>query len=166
MRSSFVIAVAASASAAGLAFAAETEPTPLVRCGGWACSVTAVEVKGVDTAEAWFLARTTEENAKSDCDAREGDDFKVCVAEQIAQPPIVVEANCEEGTAGFYGAEPSKLSAKAKQGKLPHAELPEYWEDREMSHRARFTVITWFELLCPKATAKWHIRMEPEEPQQ
>ncbi len=152
--------------AAGLALAAEGEAPQLVRCGGWACSVTAVEVKGADTAEAWFLARTTEKDAQSDCDANEGDALKTCVAEQVARPPIVVEANCEEGTVGLYGVDPPyKVSAKAKAGKLPHAEDPAFWEDEEMTHRARFTVITWFELLCPAATAKWPVRLEPQSPE-
>jgi hypothetical protein len=160
MRLRTIVAAATVIFAAG-ALAAEGDAPQLVRCGGWDCTVTAVEVKGVDTAEAWFLARATEKDAESDCDAQEGDQAKACVADLMGRPPIVVEANCEEGTAGFYGVDPPyKISAKAKQGKLPHAEDPAFWEGEEMSHRARFTVITWFELLCPAAAAKWHIRQE------
>ena len=66
----------------------------------------------------------------------------------------------KRGLASFYGADAYKLTEKAKKGEFRHAEEAGYWET-EMSHRAIYTVITWFNLLCPKASAKWNIRQEP-----
>jgi hypothetical protein len=51
------------------------------------------------------------------------------------------------------------LSAKAKAGQLAHAQDPAFWEG-EMSHRARSTVISWFNLLCPKLSRKLNIKEE------
>ena len=114
-------------------------------------------MRGIDTQAAWALGRATKENAEADCSGHEGADFAPCVAEQMARPPLVIIANCEEGTAAYFGGEEFKLSAKAKRGELPHAQDPAFW-DSEMTHRARTTVITWLNLLCPKASAAWHVR--------
>ena len=70
---------------------------------------------------------------------------------------FVITADCEEGSAGYSGGEHFKVSAKAKRGELPHAQDEAFWGS-EMSHRARTTVITWLNLLCPKASAAWHVR--------
>ena len=72
-----------------------------LRCGGWACSLTATKLSGVNSESAWALGRTTKADAENDCGGREGQDFKDCVAEQTARPPVVITANCEKGTASF-----------------------------------------------------------------
>jgi hypothetical protein len=55
------------------------------------------------------------------------------------------------------GAEHFKVSERAKQGELPHAQN-EAFRDSDMTHRARTTVITWLNVLCPKASAAWHVQ--------
>jgi hypothetical protein len=116
-----------------------------------------VEVKGIDTKEAWALGRTTKQDAEEDCSGHgKGADFASCVSEQMARPPFVITADCEEGIAA-WGGEQFKVSAKAKRGELPHAQDEAFW-DTGMTHPARTTVITWLNLLCPKASAAWHVR--------
>lgn len=114
-------------------------------------------MNGIDTKEAWALGRTTKRDAEEDCSANEGDELTRCVSEQMARPPLVITADCDEGIAAYSGGEDFKLSAKAKRGELPHAQDPEFWET-DMTHRARTTVITWLNLLCPKASAAWHVQ--------
>jgi hypothetical protein len=144
------------ATSAGLA-AEKSDAKSFLRCGGWDCSLTAVEVKGIDTKEAWALGRATKQDAEEDCSGHEGADFAPCVSEQMARPPLVITADCEEGIAAYSGGEHFNVSAKAKRGELPHAQDPAFW-DSEMTHRARTAVITWLNLLCPKASAAWHVR--------
>ncbi len=130
-----------------------------LRCGAWNCSLTAIELSGVDTKNAWALGRTTKKDAEEDCSGREAKNFLTCVLEEIGRPPVVITLNCEEGVASYYGGEDFKLSDKAMAGQLPHAQNPDFWQS-EMSHRARTTVISWFRLLCPKASAQWNVRKE------
>ncbi len=132
----------------------------LLRCGGWDCSLTASELKGVDTDKAWALGRTTRKDAEADCSARKGREFMLCVTEQMARPPIVVNANCEEGIAWTYGGDEFRLTDEAKAGQLAHAQDARFWQS-QMTHRARTTVIRWFRVLCPRASEKWHVREEP-----
>jgi hypothetical protein len=131
-----------------------------LRCGGWNCDLTATEIRSINTTQAWALGRTTERDAKNDCQAREGPDFKACVADQMSRPPLVITANCVEGTVGIAGAnEEYKISEKAKKGQFADAEGQAFW-DGDLTHRGRITVITWFRLLCPNASAKWHVRAQ------
>lgn len=156
-----ILAAALICTIAAPAWSAEkATKRSFLRCGGWACSLTAVEWHGIDTAEAWALGRTTRRDAEKDCSVREGREFRACVIDQMRQPPVVITADCERGAASLYGGEEFKLSDKAKRGELPHAEDPAFW-DGETTHRGRFTVITWFQLLCPKASARWNLRPEP-----
>ena len=131
-----------------------------LRCGGWACSLTATELQCLNTTQAWAIGRTTKQDAHKDCGGREGLDFARCVAEQTARPPVVINADCENGTVSAGYSEDYKISDRARKGELPHAENRAFWE-KEMSHREQATVITWFRFLCPQASAKWHVRPEP-----
>lgn len=159
MRRIFLACALLSLAASGGWAAKKAQGKSFARCGGWACSLTAIEMRGVNTKEAWALGRTTKRDAEEECQFREGPEIRKCVNELVARPPVVITADCEEGTASFYGADDYKLSEKAKKGELPHADDPAFWQT-EMTHRARYTVITWFNLLCPKASAKWHIQQE------
>lgn len=138
-----------------------TEDRSFLRCGGWNCSLTAIELSGVDSKNAWALGRTTKDDAEDDCGGREGENFLKCALEEIGRPPVVITLNCEAGTAAYYGGKEFQLSEKAKAGQLPHAQDPEFWQS-EMSPPDRTTAISWFRLLCPKASAKWNVREEFE----
>lgn len=138
-----------------------TDDRSFLRCGGWNCSLTAIELSGVDSKDAWALGRTTKDDAEDDCGGREDKNFLSCALEQIGRPPVVITLNCEEGTASYYGGKEFQLSEKAKAGQLPHAQDPEFWQS-EMSPPDRTTAISWFRLLCPKASAKWNVREEHE----
>ena len=130
-----------------------------LRCGGWSCSVTVTQLKGIDSEDAWALGRTTRRDAEHDC--RNAVGFPRCIAKLMAQPPVVIVANCEEGTTSFFGAQEYKLSSKAKAGELSHAEDPSFWEV-EMTHRERYAAITWLLLLCPSNSRRWHVRHEAQ----
>ncbi len=135
------------------------EPAKFARCGGWNCSVTAVEVKAADTDKAWALGRTTREDAEEDCSAREGADRTAYVAELMAQAPIVITANCQAGTASQTGGDTYRLSKAALAGRLRHAEDPKFWAT-SLTGRARYTLITWFQVLCPDTSRRLNIRQE------
>ena len=138
-----------------------THDRSFLRCGGWNYSLTAIELSGVDSKDAWALGRTTKDDAEDDCGGREDKTFLSCALEQIGRPPVVITLNCEEGTASYYGGKEFQLSEKAKAGQLPHAQDPEFWQS-EMLPPDRTTAISWFRLLCPKASAKWNVREEHE----
>ena len=55
-----------------------TEDRSFLRCGGWNCSLTAIELSGVDSKNAWALGRTTKDDAEDDCGGREDKTFLSC----------------------------------------------------------------------------------------
>jgi hypothetical protein len=139
-------------------------PTQLVAkrscdAGAGSCSVTVMEVKGIDTRDARALGRTTRRDAEHDCSKTV--DVPRCIDRLTAQPPVVIVANCEKGTTSFYGAREFNLSARGKAGELEHAEDPNFWET-QMTHRERYAAITWLRLLCPRNSFRWHVRHEPQ----
>ena len=139
------------------------EPAKFARCGGWNCSVTVVEVKAADTDKAWALGRTTQADAEEDCSGREGADRTACVVELMAQPPIVISANCPLGTASRNGGETYRLSKAALAGRLPHADDPKFWAG-SLTGRARYTLISWIQVLCPDTSRRLNILRKSDRP--
>jgi len=65
--------------------------------------------------------------------------------------------NCVLGAAWRISEkERYQLSADALAGKLDPLEDEKAWTS-EMTHRGRWTVASWFQLLCPTAAKQWHI---------
>lgn len=132
-------------------------------CGSWNCRRTASEVFNPDTDAAWAIGRSTIEDAEDTCGrsralSKTNVEYFDCIHAALNKPPVVIFANCTLGMAGT-GEAVFQLSVEAKRGKLPNASRREFWET-PTSHRGRSTAITWFNVLCPKASAKWNIREE------
>jgi hypothetical protein len=123
--------------------------------GGWNGEVTALKWRGIDTTNAWALGKHSKKNAEEACSAREGSDRKHCIEELISASPIEVFATCSDGVAWRNGQkERYRLTDKAKAGGLNLAEDDAAWST-ELTHRAKFTVASWFALLCPSNAKRW-----------
>lgn len=81
-RAQCLIALIGLATSAGLGADAKS----FLRCGAWDCSLTAVEVRGIDTKAAWALGRVNKQNAEADCSGHEGADFAPCVSSRWSYP--------------------------------------------------------------------------------
>ena len=125
--------------------------------GGWSGEVTATKWRGINTAKAWAIGHHTRANAVESCSGREGADRRKCVRDLIRTRPIEIAANCAEGIAWRLGEkERYQLAPEAMAGNLQPLEDEKAWTS-ELTHRGRWTVASWFQLLCPVAAKQWHI---------
>ena len=145
----------------GLVSEARAEDAPTTTSfyenGGWSGEVTATKWRGINTTNAWAIGHHSRANAEESCSAREGADRKKCIRNLVNTRPIEVTANCVLGTAWRIG-EPERyqLSVDALAGKLDPLEEQAAWTG-EMTHRGRWTVASWLQLLCPTSAKQWHI---------
>ena len=153
----FIYLLSLIASVAQARAAEQPATTSFYENGSWNGEVTASRWRGINTSQAWAIGRHTQANAKEACSARQGSNRTKCIRELIKTPAIEVMANCAEGVAWRVGEkERYHLSAEAMAGKLQPIEDVAAWTD-EMTHRGRWTVGSWFQLLCPSASKQWHI---------
>jgi|SRR5271165_173072 len=159
MKINWIIALAFLALPFAQAYA-EDKPTTtkFFKNGSWDGELTASKWRGINTNKAWAIGRHSQRNAEEACSGRGGDEREACVRKLIDTPAIEISADCREGVAWRIDAKDRyRLSLDAKAGKLRPIDDEAAWTE-PMSHRGRWTVSSWFQLLCPAASKRWHIQ--------
>ena len=138
---------------------AEDKPTTrkFFKNGSWDGELTASQWRGINTSKAWAMGRHSRQNAEEACSGREGAERKACVGKLSATPAIEIAADCTEGVAWRLGAtDRYRLSLNAKAGNLKPIDDEAAWTE-PLTHRGRWAVSSWFQILCPGSSKRWRI---------
>ena len=112
------------------------------RDGSWQGQVTAQKWGGINTDRAWAVGQRGRADAIEACQVQDRSG-EGCIEEELLDAPLVeIFANCQEGIA-WQKAYPERYTLAG----VVSEKVPE-------SHRARETVASWFEFLCPRVWAQ------------